>query len=125
MPRSDGTYSQADISKKLNAAVVELAKRSQLQGAVYPLCDALGMIEKVSGVQVTDQDRSLRSVGMPQGEFRKAVIQEKITLAIMDVGREEWDRAGSSIWAAIVMLQRLAIEKGQQISIPYRKAHAV
>jgi hypothetical protein len=120
VPFADGSYSQADVTKQLMSAASNLAKRADLQQVVYPLCDALGMIEKISGLAVTDQDKSLQSVGMPQGEFRKAVIAEKIGLAIMSVGREEWERAGSGIWAALVLIQRLAIDKGQEVSIPAR-----
>lgn len=115
MPYSDGTYSQADISKKLMGAAVSLNKRSNPQAAVYLLHDALGMIEKVSGIKLAEQDRSLSGVGMPQGEFRKAVIGEKIGLAIMKIGRQEWSDAGASIWSALVLIQRLALEKQQRI----------
>jgi hypothetical protein len=120
VPFEDGSYSQSDVTKKLMSAASLLGKHARLQPVVEVLCDALGMIEKISGEPVTDQDKSLRSVGMPQGEFRKAVIGEKIGLAIMCVGREEWERAGGAIWSGLVLIQRLAIEKGQDISFPVR-----
>lgn len=121
MPFADGTYSQADVTKKLMGSAARLAKGKNLQAVVYLLCDAIGMIEKISGMPVIDIRRSA-SAGMPQGEFSKAVVGEKIGLAIMEIGQQKWARAGASIWAALVLLQRMGIQNGQAVTIPERKA---
>ena len=127
MPYKNKAYSPADVSNKLMEAHTELVKRTELQRAVHLLCDALGMIEKISGIKVTDQEHAIKQLGTPGGDYRKSIIGSHMARAIRRLGRAEWEQAGVSIWTAIVLMQRLAIEKRQVLSIPItikRKAGA-
>jgi hypothetical protein len=127
MPYNDEAYSADDVTNKLMEAHTELVKRSNLQRAVGFSCDALGMIEKLSGKPVTDQEEALKELGTPGGDYRKSIIGSHLGRAIRRLGRREWQLAGISIWTAIVLMQRLAIDKGQEVNLPIiikRKAGA-
>lgn len=122
----NGTYSGADLAKKLSGATTHIAK-NKLQNAVHLLYDALATLHKqnprlathhvageTSKYQLAEPGAPLGAGG---GEFRRATVTEEIALATLCLGREDDRGAVQHIRAALRFLKQLGERQNKELQM--------